>query len=765
VGEACRERVCALRGYHFIPLGLHGEDGEVDTLIGQRCGDYLLTALLGAGGFGKVFKAIQLPVGMAAAVKLLDFESGPAGMASVKIQKLEIEAQALARLSHPNIVRLYQFGQHKSAPFLAMELIEGAQNLWTMIESRAAAGEPLRLDEVEAILLQVIAALEAAHERQIIHRDIKPENVMLQSVAGHGLFVKVLDFGLAKFTEDRNATSMLLGTPAYMAHEQLTRGALGPWTDVYAVGVLAFELLTGRRPYGGAGIQETLALKLDPAFDPWSRVSGLGLPDELRVFFAHAMARETAARFADVRQFRAGLGHAIAAMRAAGGRFAQIPLGRLVEPTIVEPTVRPEPSEIPLDPTRRVGRPRASVAVGADGVAVLPPQGEAPPPAPGGLATPPTRVDPPDAKVGAAPQAGEASPARPPAPAAASLGRHPLDDMPTGPATREASRPGDYGLPRRRSSQRWLIVGAVLALAAGLTAWLLLRDRGAESVLVEEARPGPSGALEVRVPAGGYVRGSSPHDDVRGDDEDPHEVVLGQGVVVRATEITQAEWAALYPTRPSRHEGCGATCPVESVSWWDAVAYANALSEREGRARCYGLEGCRGTPGSGSFACRNARFEGVGCDGWRLPTEAEWEYLARAGRPPDDVDDVAWFADNGGVDYLGASPCVGDPQGRASCGPHPVAQKKANGLGLFDTLGNVREWVHDAYAAYPTRARGPLKDPVGPGGDGDRVVRGGSFRSPRAALRAAAREHLPPSTRAPDLGFRLVRAARSAGGP
>ena len=330
VGEACSSRPCLVRGYQFIPAGLYAESEPLDSLIGQRCGDYLIIGIIGSGGFGKVYRALQLPVGMVAAIKILDLDASTAELAAVKHQKLAVEAQALARLSHPNIVRLYQFGEYRGAPFLAMEFVENAENLWDFIERRASLSEPLQLDEVEAILMQVLAALEAAHDRQIVHRDIKPENIMLQAVAGHGLFVKVLDFGLAKFTESRTSTSMLFGTPAYMAPEQLRRGPLGPWTDVFAVGVLAFELLTGRCPYGGAGTQDVLALKLDRTFDPWDRVAHLDLPHELRIFFAHALADEIAARYADVRQLREGLRHALHAMRTTGAGPQAIALDRLV---------------------------------------------------------------------------------------------------------------------------------------------------------------------------------------------------------------------------------------------------------------------------------------------------------------------------------------------------------------------------------------------------------------------------------------------------
>ncbi len=746
LGEPCEERICTLRGYHFIPVErvptLSADDESViDTGVGQRLGDYLLVGLLGIGGFGKVYTAIQLPVGMPAAVKVLDMENGPAGMAHIKLSKFEVEAQALARLSHPNIVRLFHYGHHRGAPYLAMELVENATNLWGEIEARAAAGRPFLLDEIETILMQVLAALEAAHARSMVHRDIKPENIMLQLVSGHGLFVKILDFGLAKFTADRTATSLLLGTPAYMAQEQLTRGPLGPWTDVFALGVVAFELLTGHRPYPGANVQETLAFKLDPNFEPWSRVEHLGLPHEVRVFFAHCLARETEARFADVEQMRTGLALAIEALRKAHTTPYMVPLNRLVEPT--ELRAPPMPAEAPPDPTRRLARPKndnpPAVDADADGtvkVSVAP-----------GFEVFELREPTSPTQTEESTQRGAPLSSRPPASFSSAAHTRPRH--------------------RSRSLKLWLF-GLVLGLVIVLVVMLSISPSDAPtSAAPGVSKPGsseskarrPAAGTSVRVLHGRFARGTAPHDPAYRPDEVLHEVILTQGLIVEATEVTQGRWRSAFSTSPSTHAACGDHCPVENVSWWDAVAYANELSEREGRSSCYDIGGCRGTPGDGVFSCQDARFVGVACDGWRLPTEAEWEYLARSQSPPPDLAQVAWSAANSD-DQNGIRPCPDRPIGElpAFCGTHPVASKAANAFGLYDLFGNVREWVHDAYGDYPTRS--PARDPMGPGGSGDRVIRGGGFLSPPSTMRAASRDRAAPSTRSSDLGFRLVRSVK-----
>ena len=748
LGEPCEERICTLRGYHFIPAGCvpalsADEESILDTGVGQRLGDYLLTGLLGVGGFGKVYTAIQLPVGMPAAVKVLDMENGPAGMAHIKLSKFGVEAQALARLSHPNIVRLFHYGHHRGAPYLAMELVENATNLWGEIEARAAAGRPFLLDEIETILMQVLAALEAAHARSMVHRDIKPENIMLQLVSGHGLFVKILDFGLAKFTADRTATSLLLGTPAYMAQEQLTRGPLGPWTDVFALGVVAFELLTGHRPYPGASVQETLAFKLDPNFEPWSRVEHLGLPHEVRVFFAHCLERETGARYADVEQMRRGLTLAIEALRKAHTTPYMVPLNRLVEPT--ELRAPPMPVEAPPDPTRRLARPKNDNPSAVD--------------------------DENDGTVKVAVAPGfEVFVLREPAPSAADTGESAQRGTPS------SSPPASFSSavhPRPKRRSRALTIWLAGLLLGLFVVFVVVMTMGSPSqddqpiAAPGAAKPDPTESMarrpaagtSVRVLNGRYARGTAPHDPDYRPDELLHEVILSQGLVVEATEVTQARWRSVFPTSPSTHARCGDHCPVENVSWWDAIAFANGLSEREGRSSCYDIQGCRGTPGDGVFSCQDARFVGVTCDGWRLPTEAEWEYLARAQSPPPDLAKVAWSAANADAEY-GIRPCPDRPNGAlpAACGTHPVASKAANAFGLHDLFGNVREWVHDAYGDYPTRT--PARDPMGPGGSGERVIRGGGFLSPPSMMRAASRDRAAPSTRSSDLGFRLVRSVK-----
>ena len=192
---------------------------------------------------------------------------------------------------------------------------------------------------------------------------------------------------------------------------------------------------------------------------------------------------------------------------------------------------------------------------------------------------------------------------------------------------------------------------------------------------------------------------------------------------------------------PSAYSDCGENCPVERVSWWDAVAYVNALSAREGLEQCYDLRGCSGVPGDGEYECSSVSFAGLSCEGYRLPTEAEWEYAVRAGTRGAryaSLDDIAWYNDN-----------------RPGSGTQPVRGRRANGWGLYDMVGNVREWCHDWRGPYEG---GIQVDPVGPEAGSNRVVRGCSWSFSARGCRAANRSNGAPSERSGDVGLRPARS-------
>ncbi len=306
-GQSCDEKACAKRGYRFIPKfyweRAHA-DGHPDPLIGELIGDFLVVDIVGSGGFGRVFLALQSPLfRLRGALKVLEFPTDNVMLAQALLEKFQGEAEALADLSHPNIVRLMKYGMHNQRPYLVMELVDDAETLRQEIYDRAIKHKGFSHAQVKTILQQLLHGLQAAHARNIIHRDIKPENVMLQRVAGNPLHVRILDFGTAKFVENRADTKWPLGSPSYMAPEQVRLKNIGPWSDLYAVGVMCFELLTGKRPFPGATENEIVARKLDESFDPFISISNFNFPIEVIDFLKKSIAREIPDRFQDAGEF------------------------------------------------------------------------------------------------------------------------------------------------------------------------------------------------------------------------------------------------------------------------------------------------------------------------------------------------------------------------------------------------------------------------------------------------------------------------------
>ncbi|MDQ4148624.1 MAG: serine/threonine protein kinase [Actinomycetota bacterium] len=201
-------------------------------------GRYELGEIVGAGGMGEVRQARDLQLDRPVAIKFLRAHVDP----ELDIRaRFEAEGEAAGRLSHPNIVAVFDSGEDEGVPFIVMELLPG-----TTLAQRLASG-PLDESEVRRIALEILAALETSHGEGILHRDLKPGNVMLTREGS----AKVADFGIAKITEgmDITDTGMLLGTPAYLAPERVAGDPATEQTDIYSLGVVMYELLTGKKPF------------------------------------------------------------------------------------------------------------------------------------------------------------------------------------------------------------------------------------------------------------------------------------------------------------------------------------------------------------------------------------------------------------------------------------------------------------------------------------------------------------------------------------
>src|SRR5262245_44270044 len=240
-------------------------------MIGTRLAHYEITAHLGSGGMGEVYQATDTKLGRSVAIKLL-----PEAFARdvERVARFEREARVLASLNHPHIAAIHGIEESGERKLLVMELAEGET-----LAARIARG-PLPMDEALAIARQIAEALEAAHDKGVMHRDLKPANIKV-SAAGQ---VKVLDFGLAKaFVEDARDVNLsnsptlismaatdagvILGTAAYMAPEQAKGKAVDKRADIWAFGVVLYEMLTGRMLFSGETTSETMAAVMMKAPD------------------------------------------------------------------------------------------------------------------------------------------------------------------------------------------------------------------------------------------------------------------------------------------------------------------------------------------------------------------------------------------------------------------------------------------------------------------------------------------------------------------
>lgn len=241
-----------------------------DPYLGTRLGAYLLTEQLGAGGMCTVYRATHADLGAEFAIKVLHHSHKPDDL---YVERLRREAAAGIRIAHPRIVKVMELGMSPRGPFLVMELIRG-ETLFQALR-KGGAFSPTRAANVTR---QLAEGLAAAHKIGYVHRDLKPSNVMLvPSTAGEQ--VKILDFGIVRIHEgvcEKQLTrdDLILGTPAYMAPEQFHSSQVGPKADLYALGVLLFEMLAGRAPFAGS-FREIIAQHMMVAPDALPESQGL----------------------------------------------------------------------------------------------------------------------------------------------------------------------------------------------------------------------------------------------------------------------------------------------------------------------------------------------------------------------------------------------------------------------------------------------------------------------------------------------------------
>lgn len=314
VGAPCTGTACRRMNAHFLPPreALHAGHGQEDTdpRVGRRLQNLLLVERVAVGGFGTVYRALCAPDWTSeVAVKFLELPDDER-LRKILPGKFEQEAEILQRLDHPNIVKCYEVRTDTDPPLLVMEYLSGWKTLRDDIINRLSRRDEWYTPfQVASILRQMLDGLDVAHQEGVLHRDVKPENIMAKFDGQQDVLVKLIDFGTAKVWDGMPSTTKLaLGSPTYMAPEQLDMMDLGPWTDVYAVGAVAFELLTGLKPFPGSSDEQILRNKLSESFDPFDHV-------ELDYYVARvlrrALAREREDRYQSVADLRLALDSAL----------------------------------------------------------------------------------------------------------------------------------------------------------------------------------------------------------------------------------------------------------------------------------------------------------------------------------------------------------------------------------------------------------------------------------------------------------------------
>ena len=289
--------------------------------VGSRVGPYELTARLGAGGMGEVYRARDPQLGRDVAVKVLRSVSGDPDLRA----RFEREARVLAALSHPNIAVIHGFEQAGPEPALIMELVEGETLAERLSRATRPGSMPMPVSEAIELAGQLALALQSAHEKGIVHRDLKPANIL---VAADGA-VKLLDFGVATQAVDsdvdltQTATSTISGTACYMSPEQAQGKRLDARSDLFSFGAVLYEMLCGARAFEGASIAETLSAVLRDEPRP------MAAPGGLTTIVARCLRKSPAERFASAGELRTALQQAFTDDRPAGPSIVVLPFANM----------------------------------------------------------------------------------------------------------------------------------------------------------------------------------------------------------------------------------------------------------------------------------------------------------------------------------------------------------------------------------------------------------------------------------------------------
>jgi serine/threonine protein kinase len=290
--------------------------GETELASGLVVGEYSLEEKIGEGGMGEVWRAVHPTIGKQVAVKILSPELAAQKKA---VSRFIQEARSVNEIHHPNLVDIFSFGELLDGrPYFVMELLSGKP-----LNTHLTEKGPLPFSEIVAIFEQLCGALQVAHQKGIVHRDLKPENIYLNVKAGLPLQLKILDFGIAKLSktedsQDLTRTGSIFGTPGYMSPEQCTATkTVDHRTDIYALGIILYELTTGSNPFirPGESVHMAIARQVSgPPPKPSKLVRNRIIPEAFEEFSLRALAFKMEDRPQSCNEFYAQMFEALGAM-------------------------------------------------------------------------------------------------------------------------------------------------------------------------------------------------------------------------------------------------------------------------------------------------------------------------------------------------------------------------------------------------------------------------------------------------------------------
>jgi len=724
-------------------------------VLPMQFGRYQIDKLLGTGAMGAVYLAHDSQLERPVALKVA--RTSAAGSDQL-IQRMETEAQAAARIDHPLICKVYDFGEIDGIRFIALQYIEG-EDLKSYLKRVGRRREPA---EAVKLILQISRALKVAHAKGVIHRDLKPGNVMLNR-KGEPV---IMDFGLARrltgATDAGLTQGMIVGTGAYMSPEQAIGRADGidQRSDLYALGVMLFEMLTGEWPFKGSAL-EVMGLKcVKDAPSPLS--INAKLPARLAEVCQKLIAQKKEDRYTNCEELIAALEAidlkgTVALAEGVDAPGVSSPIANQSSPSMMQETLPFADQSISSTsvgmrhathkpvPLRRgsgllgFGRKRllgAACSAGLILLAVI-------------IVTTAnndhTKTEDPAMAVTEGPVATKIEMPIKGSEAPAKVGWHgwPADAPPPAIAPFDAEH-------ARKCQEAW---AAYLKVPVEYTNSIGMKFR--------------------LIPPGEFLMGSTPAEidkalALTGDDvrwktlirsEGPqHRVILTQPIYLGVHEVTQAEYEQVMGKNPSNFSPTGGRKdavagldttrhPVEMVSWNDAAEFCAKLSQSEKLEPFYSRAGEAITFLKGT--------------GYRLPTDAEWEFACRAGTTSrfwigdedEDLVPVAWYGVNSG--------------GRT----HTVGKLQANPFRLLDMPGNVWEWVQDEWwggTYYSEFTERPAINPSGPVSSGSqRLIRGGYWNDPAFICRGSSHHADRPGSRFDAIGLRVsltINAVKAATG-